>query len=81
VKLRRLVSSSNLQSTPQSSEFIDIQSTVMMSSLTEQTGSSVMATGNKSRVYTIDDILGRRSSNVDPIVPAKLIGMNLIGII
>lgn len=52
---------------------------VIMSSLTEQhpTGSSVIANGNKSRVYTIDDILGRRSSNVEPIVPAKLIGMNL----
>jgi hypothetical protein len=50
----------------------------MMSSLTEQhpTGSSVMTSGNKSRVYTIDDILGRRSNNVEPsIVPAKLIGM------
>jgi hypothetical protein len=49
-----------------------------MSSLTEQhpTGSSVMTSGNKSRVYTIDDILGRRSNNVEPsIVPAKLIGM------
>ncbi|KAK4037148.1 dorsal root ganglia homeobox protein [Daphnia magna] len=46
-----------------------------MSSLTEQhtTGSSVITTGNKSRVYTIDDILGRRSSNMEPIVPAKRI--------
>ncbi|XP_057380605.1 retinal homeobox protein Rx2-like [Daphnia carinata] len=46
-----------------------------MSSLTEQhtTGPSVITTGNKSRVYTIDDILGRRSSNVEPIVPAKRI--------
>ncbi|KAI9552312.1 homeobrain [Daphnia sinensis] len=47
-----------------------------MSGLTEQhtTGTSVMTTGNKSRVYTIDDILGRRSSNIEPIiVPAKRI--------
>lgn len=47
-----------------------------MSSLTEQhpTTPSVIPTGNKSRIYTIDDILGRRSTNVESIVPAKLIG-------
>ena len=43
-----------------------------ISLMTETTGS---APANKSRVYTIDDILGRRSSNVEP--PAKLIGMLL----
>lgn len=44
-----------------------------MSSLTEQTTAT---TGNKSRVYTIDDILGRRSSAIQPAVssPPLIIG-------